>query len=108
MEEKLSSITHWVNHLFSPLALSLLHALRLQPADYDAPIPEYVVMSLIVLVVGTLIALILRARLSVDRPGALQQTAELLLAMKASSSSPLQGPFPFSFCSPTFWVYSRH
>src|SRR5580692_9104704 len=78
MEEKLSSITHWVNHLFRPLALSLLHALRIQPADYDAPIPEYVVMSLIVLVVGTLIALILRARLSVDRPGALQQTAELL------------------------------
>jgi F-type H+-transporting ATPase subunit a len=79
MEEKLSGITHWVNHLFGRLALSLLHALRIQPANYDAPIPEYVVMSLIVLVVGTLIALILRARLSVDRPGALQQTAELLL-----------------------------
>ena len=79
MEEELSSITHWVNHLFGPLALSLLHALGIQPANYDAPIPEYVVMSLIVLVVGTLIALILRARLSVDRPGALQQTAELLL-----------------------------
>ena len=79
MEEKLSGITQWVNHLFRPLALSLLHALGIQPANYDAPIPEYVVMSLIVLVVGTLIALILRARLSVDRPGPLQQTAELLL-----------------------------
>jgi F-type H+-transporting ATPase subunit a len=79
MEEKLSGITHWVNHLSGRLALSLLHALRIQPANYDAPIPEYVVMSLIVLVVGTMIALVLRARLSVDRPGPLQQTAELLL-----------------------------
>src|SRR5580692_2121981 len=79
MEEKLSGITHWVNHLSGRLALSLLHALRIQPANYDAPIPEYVVMSLIVLVVGTMIALVLRARLSVDRPGPMQQAAELLL-----------------------------
>jgi F-type H+-transporting ATPase subunit a len=79
MEEHISSITRWVNHLLGPLALNLLHALHLQPADYETPIPEYVVMSTIVLVVCTALALILRARLSVERPGAMQQIAELLL-----------------------------
>ena len=79
MEEHVSPITQWFNHIFAPIALSLLHALHIQPADYDTPIPEYVVMSLIVLVICTILALIVRARLSVERPGAVQQAAELLL-----------------------------
>src|SRR6266446_3204797 len=79
MEENVSPITQWFNHIFAPMALSLLHALHIQPKDYDAPIPEYVVMSLIVLVSCTILALILRSRLSVERPGPLQQAAELLL-----------------------------
>src|SRR6266436_9412637 len=79
MEEHVSPITQWFNHIFAPMALSLLHALHIQPKDYDAPIPEYVVMSLIVLVSCTILALILRSRLSVERPGPLQQAAELLL-----------------------------
>src|SRR5260221_6495129 len=79
MEEHVSPITQWFNHIFAPIALSLLHALHIQPADYETPIPEYVVMSLIVLVVCTILALILRSRLSVERPGPLQQAAELLL-----------------------------
>ena len=79
MEERVSPITQWFNHIFAPIALWLLHALHIQPKDYDTPIPEYVVMSLIVLVFCTILALILRSRLSVERPGALQQGAELLL-----------------------------
>ena len=79
MEEHVSPLTQWFNHIFAPIALSLLHALHIQPKDYDTPIPENVVMSLIVLVFCTILALILRSRLSVERPGALQQGAELLL-----------------------------
>jgi F-type H+-transporting ATPase subunit a len=79
MEEHVSQLTLWFNHIFAPIALRLLHALHIQPKDYDAPIPEYVVMSLFVLLLCTILALILRARLSVERPGALQQGAELLL-----------------------------
>jgi F-type H+-transporting ATPase subunit a len=79
MEERISRITEWFNHLFAPIALWLLHALHLQPADYERPIPEYVVMSIVTLVIGTVFALIVRSRLSVDRPGAVQQVAELLL-----------------------------
>jgi F-type H+-transporting ATPase subunit a len=79
MQEHVSNITQWFNHVFGPLALQLLHALRLQPADYDAPIPEYVVMSIITLLIGTIIALIVRSQLSVERPGTIQQIAELIL-----------------------------
>jgi F-type H+-transporting ATPase subunit a len=79
MEEKISIATHWFNHIFGPIALRLLHLLHLQPKDLGQPIPEYVVMSLMVLLICTILALILRSRLSVERPGAMQQVAELLL-----------------------------
>ena len=79
MEEHLSEVTHWFNHVFGPTALRLLHALHIQPKDFDRPIPEFVVMSLIVLIFCTILALILRPQLSVERPGAMQQIAELLL-----------------------------
>lgn len=79
MEEHVSQISLWVNHIFGPIALSLLHALHIQPKDYDTPIPDYVVMSIIALVLCTILALILRARLSVEHPGPFQQGAELLL-----------------------------
>ena len=79
MEEHVSPLTQWFNHIFAPIALSLLHALHIQPKDYDTPIPEYVVMAIVVLILCTILALILRARLSVERPGPFQQTAELLL-----------------------------
>jgi F-type H+-transporting ATPase subunit a len=80
MEEQLSAVTHWFNHVFGPTVLRLLHALHIQPKDFERPIPEYVVMSLVVLVLCTILALILRGRLSVERPGAMQQVAELLLS----------------------------
>jgi F-type H+-transporting ATPase subunit a len=80
MEEQLSAVTHWFNHVFVPTALRFLHALHIQPKDFERPIPEYVVMSLVVLVLCTILALILRWRLSVERPGAMQQVAELLLS----------------------------
>jgi F-type H+-transporting ATPase subunit a len=79
MNEPLKHLTHSVNHLLGPYALWLLHALRIQPADFEQPIPEYVVMSLVVFFLGTILALVLRSRLSVERPGGMQQTAELLL-----------------------------
>ena len=64
MEEHIKQLTHWVNHLLGPLALQLLHALQIQPADYEHPIPEYVVMSVVVLIIGTFLAMILRTSFS--------------------------------------------
>ena len=79
MEEHVSWLTQIINHYLGGVALALLSALRIQPENRKMPIPEHVAMGLLVLVVGTLLALWVRSRLSVDRPGASQQIAELLL-----------------------------
>jgi F-type H+-transporting ATPase subunit a len=79
MEQHISWITLLVNYYFGGLALKLLSALHIQPDNRQAPIPEHVVMALLVLVVGTVLALWVRSRLSVEHPGASQQIAEFLL-----------------------------
>ena len=77
--EHVSWLTHFVNRIFGNFALSLLSALHVKPTDPENPVPEHVVMALAVVVIGTLLALWVRSRLSVERPGASQQIAELLL-----------------------------
>jgi F-type H+-transporting ATPase subunit a len=79
MEEHVNLITRFLNHYLGPFALSILNVLHIKPNNPELPIPQQVAMALLVLVVGTIFALILRARLSVERPGALQQVAELLI-----------------------------
>jgi F-type H+-transporting ATPase subunit a len=79
MEEHVSSVTYFVNHYLGPFALSILNALHLKPKDPELPIPQHVVMGLLVLVILTLLALILRSRLSTEKPGAMQQIAEIVL-----------------------------
>lgn len=79
MEHHVSELTQFVNHYLGQFALALLSLLHIKPTNPDMPIPESTVMALLVLVVCTTLALFLRARLSVERPGATQQVAELLL-----------------------------
>jgi F-type H+-transporting ATPase subunit a len=79
MEHHVSWLTQVVNHYFGRFALALLGLLHVQPHDPANPIPEQVVMSLLVLLLVTFLALWVRSRLSVERPGASQQVAELLL-----------------------------
>jgi F-type H+-transporting ATPase subunit a len=79
MEEHLDWITQVVNHYLGGMALSLLSVLHIKPENPEMPIPQHVVMELLVLVIGTLLALWVRSRLSVERPGTSQQVAEFLL-----------------------------
>ena len=79
MGEHASWITQLVNHYLGGAALALLSALRIRPNNPELPIPEHVVMGLLVLAVGTVLALWVRSRLSVEKPGASQQIAEFLL-----------------------------
>jgi len=79
MEEHVSGLTHFVNHYFGGLALALLHALHIQPDNARMPIPEQVVMAMVVFVLGTVVVLWLRTQLSVEKPGGAQQVAEMLL-----------------------------
>lgn len=79
MEHHVSELTQFVNHYLGQYALALLSLLHIKPTNPDVPIPESTVMAILVFVVCTVLALFLRARLSVERPGATQQVAELLL-----------------------------
>src|SRR5713226_8959392 len=79
MTEHVTGLTQLVNHYLGPFALALLSWLHGTPENPEAPIPEHVVMAGVVLILGTLLALFLRSRLSVEKPGATQQIAELLL-----------------------------
>jgi len=79
MEHHVSWLTQLVNHYLGGLALSFLQALHIKPADPATPIPEVVVMQLVVFLIGVVGTLWLRSRLSVGSPGAAQQIAEMLL-----------------------------
>jgi F-type H+-transporting ATPase subunit a len=79
MEENLSPITQLVNHYLGSLALAIFQALHIQPENQDLPIPQHVIMGALVLILVTVLAVILKSRLSVEKPGAMQQVAELLL-----------------------------
>jgi len=79
MQENANWLTQVINHYLGPLDLGLLSLLHIKPSNPQLPIPESVAMALLVLVFGTALALWLRPRLSVERPGAAQQIAEMLL-----------------------------
>src|ERR1700739_2811989 len=80
MEDHISPITHLVNHYLGSLALAILQALHIPSKNPELPIPEPVIMATLVLLLVVILALILKSRLSVERPGAMQYVAELLIA----------------------------
>jgi F-type H+-transporting ATPase subunit a len=79
MEEHVSPITQFVNHYLGSFALAILHALHITPDNPDLPIPQHVVMGVLVILLVTIFALVVKSRLSVEKPGAAQQVAEWLL-----------------------------
>lgn len=79
MEEPVSFITRFVNHIFGPAALYLLSILHVKPENPSLPIPQPVVMGILVAIGLIVVAVFLRSRLSVEKPGAIQQVAEALL-----------------------------
>jgi len=79
MEESILGITKLVNAAFGKAALALLSALHIQPSNPQYPIPNHIAMELLVFALAVVFFLWLRARLSVERPGATQQVMELLL-----------------------------
>src|SRR5258708_39233187 len=79
MAEHVTGLTEFVNHYLGQFALALLSWLHIKPENREIPIPEHVVLSFLVLIIGPLLAFLLRSRLSVERPGGFQQVAELLL-----------------------------
>jgi F-type H+-transporting ATPase subunit a len=72
-------VTVIVNRLLGKPALRLLAAFHIQPSNPEYPIPNHVSMEILVFLLSIVFFLWLRARISVDRPGATQQSMEMLL-----------------------------
>ena len=68
--------TKILNGLFAGPVTSLLQALHLAPKHATAPIPNSLAMELLVFALLLVLFLLVRSRLSVDRPGALQHAFE--------------------------------
>jgi len=79
MEEQVLGITKIVNWLLAKPTLALLSLLHIQSANPEYPIPNHVAMEILVLVIATVLFLWLKSRLSVERPGGLQQCMEALV-----------------------------
>jgi F-type H+-transporting ATPase subunit a len=80
MGEQVSILTELANRYLGHYALALLASLHIKSENPELPIPQHVVMGFILLVLVTLFCLILRPRLSVEKPGTMQQVAELLIS----------------------------
>ena len=79
MEGQILGITKLVNLLLGKPALALLALLHIQPANLQYPIPNHIAMEFLVFLIAVVFFLWLRARLSVDKPGATQQFMEMLI-----------------------------
>lgn len=68
--------TEVLNRYFGGIATSLLHMVGLQPTYPNAPITNPVAMEILVVLVLLVFFLIVRASLSVEKPGGLQHLVE--------------------------------
>jgi F-type H+-transporting ATPase subunit a len=70
--------TEFLNHLFGGPVLALLNAIGVRPKNPAAPITNAVAMEILVVLVLTAFFVLVRLRLSVERPGSLQHTMEAI------------------------------
>jgi F-type H+-transporting ATPase subunit a len=70
------AFTAFLNRLFGAQVLALLHALHIHPKHPATPITNSVAMEILVVLLLTTLFIVVRMRLSVERPGALQHTME--------------------------------
>ncbi|MGC2260704.1 MAG: F0F1 ATP synthase subunit A [Candidatus Sulfotelmatobacter sp.] len=80
-----------LNRLFGGPVASLLRALHIQPRYPAAPIPDSFAMELLVFAFLLILFLLVRSRLSVDRPGALQHAFEGVEGFIQSQSDEIIG-----------------
>jgi F-type H+-transporting ATPase subunit a len=84
--------TEILNHAFGTAVTGLMNTLGLHPKYPQAPIPNSIAMELLVCAFLIVIFFLVRARLSVDRPGALQHTFEWVVGGIEQQSLEIIGP----------------
>ena len=84
--------TEILNRLFGPAVTGLLHSMGIHLRHPQAPIPNSLAMEILVFGFLILVFLLLRVRLSVDRPGALQHTFEGAVGFIDGQSREIIGP----------------
>lgn len=84
--------TQILNRLFGTAVTGLLEALKIHPRHPQAPIPNSLAMEILVLLVLVVLFLLVRARLSVDKPGTLQHVFEGAVGFVENQSREIIGP----------------
>ncbi len=85
--------TELLNRAFAKPVDAVLQALppAFHPANSEAPISNYVAMEILVVGILILLFLVVRSRLSVDRPGGLQHVVEMLHEFITNQSKEIIG-----------------
>jgi F-type H+-transporting ATPase subunit a len=83
--------TALLNKYFAGVALALLQALHIQPKHPETPITNFVAMEILVALILIVIFILVRARLSVERPGGLQHIIEGLHGFIQNQSGEIIG-----------------
>jgi F-type H+-transporting ATPase subunit a len=84
--------TEILNRLFGTAVTGLLEALKIHPKHPQAPIPNSLAMEILVLLFLVVLFLLVRARLSVDKPGTLQHVFEEAVGFVENQSREIIGP----------------
>jgi F-type H+-transporting ATPase subunit a len=83
--------TALLNKYFGGVVLALLHSLHIQPKHAETPITNFVAMEILVVIVLVVFFILVRARLSVERPGGLQHIVEGLHGFIQNQSGEIIG-----------------
>ncbi|PYX08265.1 MAG: F0F1 ATP synthase subunit A, partial [Acidobacteria bacterium] len=84
--------TEILNHLFAAPVAGLLQALHIHPQNPEAPITNAVAMEVLVFLILIILFALVRSRLSVDEPGALQHVFEGAHSFIEGQSRDIIGP----------------
>jgi F-type H+-transporting ATPase subunit a len=88
---ELDPITAACNRLFGGLATQILHLFHVQPYDPQFPITRTFTMELLVFGILLLFFVLVRMSLNVEKPGTIQQMAEMIHGFVADQSESIIG-----------------
>src|SRR5690242_566342 len=80
-----------LNKLLSGIVTPMLAKVGMPPGDTAHPIPNYIAMEILVILIMLVGALLLRRRLSMERPGIFQHSMEVVVEFTQDMSEEIIG-----------------